>query len=140
MAYGYQGTSGPIGQGSSRGSQGGSSQYGQSFGQYQGAGPKGYQRSNERLKEDICERLTDDDQIDARNISIEVKEGVVTLDGSVSQRWMKHRAEDVIDACSGVKEIRNNLTVTQQQQQSGSEQSRSDQQGEEHKTGSSKRH
>lgn len=87
--------------------------YGQQQG-FSGRGPKGYTRSDERLKEDICERLTDDPHIDAADIDIEVSKGVVTLSGSVSDRWMKYHAEDLIDRCAGVKDITNNLSAKRQ--------------------------
>src|SRR5215471_11804457 len=42
-------------------------------GQHTGRGPKGYQRSDERIREDICERLTQHSAIDAGEIEVEVK-------------------------------------------------------------------
>lgn len=78
---------------------------------YRGLGPKNYRRSDERLTEDINERLTDDDFLDASNISVRVSDGKVTLEGTVDQRWMKHLAEDIADACIGVKEVDNRITV-----------------------------
>jgi hypothetical protein len=80
---------------------------------YRGMGPKNYSRSDERLTEDLNERLTDDDDLDASEITVRVADGKVTLEGSVDQRWMKHRAEDIADACSGVREVDNRITVTQ---------------------------
>jgi osmotically-inducible protein OsmY len=79
---------------------------------FSGKGPKGYARSDERLKEDICERLTDDYSVDASDIDIAVRNGTVTLSGSVDERWMKHHVEDLVDRCSGVQEIENRLTVS----------------------------
>jgi hypothetical protein len=61
--------------------------------------------------EEINERLTDDDDLDASEISVRVADCKVTLEGTVDQRWMKHRAEDIADACSGVKEVDNRITV-----------------------------
>lgn len=78
---------------------------------FRGRGPKGYMRSDERISEDICERLTRDPEIDASEISVEVKDGTVTLRGSVDERWMKYRVEDVADGCSGVKDVRNELRL-----------------------------
>lgn len=80
---------------------------GQSF---RGKGPKGYQRSDERLKEVVCERLSDDHRVDASEISVEVKNGEVTIEGQVSDRSTKYRVEDLIEQC-GVKEIHNRLRV-----------------------------
>jgi hypothetical protein len=79
---------------------------------FRGIGPKNYTRSDERLTEEINERLTDDDDLDASEITVRVQDCKVTLEGSVDQRWMKHRAEDIADACSGVREVDNRITVT----------------------------
>ncbi|WP_257385470.1 BON domain-containing protein [Tahibacter caeni] len=88
--------------------QGRSESQGQSL---RGRGPKNYMRSDERIKEDINERLTDDPMIDAGDINVEVKNGTVTLTGSVDSRRLKHRAEDIADDCGGVKGVENRLTV-----------------------------
>ena len=61
--------------------------------------------------EDACDALTDDWGVDARQISVTVKAGEVTLDGTVPNRRQKRRAEDVIDDLSGVKHVQNNLRV-----------------------------
>jgi hypothetical protein len=77
---------------------------------HRGRGPKGYQRSDERLKELVCERLSDDHRVDASEISVEVKNGEVTVEGEVSDRGTKYRVEDLIEQC-GVREIHNRLRV-----------------------------
>ncbi|KQY52466.1 BON domain-containing protein [Lysobacter sp. Root494] len=81
-------------------------------GTYRGVGPRNYTRSDERITEEINERLTDDDDLDAGDISVRVASGKVTLEGNVDQRWMKHRAEDIADSCSGVKEVDNRIQVS----------------------------
>lgn len=78
---------------------------------HRGRGPKNYTRSDERIVDDINERLTNDDDIDASEIEVKCLQGVVTLEGSVEERWMKHRVEDIVDACGGVREVVNHLTV-----------------------------
>jgi hypothetical protein len=89
---------------------GGLGQYGEQ-GRHAGHGPKGYKRSDERIKEDVNERLTQDSQIDAGEIEVEVKNGEVTLTGTVESRQAKRRAEDVIENVSGVNEVHNQLRV-----------------------------
>jgi osmotically-inducible protein OsmY len=85
---------------------------GESYGQsLRGRGPKNYLRSDERIREDLSERLSDDPSIDASEINVEVKNGVVTLSGSVDARHLKHRVEDLADQCSGVKDVENRLSV-----------------------------
>lgn len=80
-------------------------------GSHRGHGPKGYTRTDARLHEAICDRLTDDPDIDARNITVTVQDGVVTLEGRVDNRLSKHIIEDLVDDCGGVKGIRNLIDV-----------------------------
>jgi len=80
---------------------------------YRGHGPADYTRSDERIREDVNDRLTDDWRIDARRISVLVDKGEVTLNGTVASREAKRRAEDCIDRISGVKHVQNNLRVEQ---------------------------
>ena len=87
-------------------------------GRAQWRGPKGYQRSDERLKEDISERLMSmGHYVDASEVSIEVKDGNVTLEGTVPERRMKHAIEDVADECMGVKDIDNRIRVSHPRQE-----------------------
>jgi len=76
---------------------------------FSGRGPKGYTRSDERIREDVCDRLSYDDEVDASDISVSVKDGEVTLEGSVADRHAKHRAEDIADAVHGVRDVHNKL-------------------------------
>ena len=46
---------------------------------YRGRGPKGFQRSDERILEEVCERLSEDPQVDASDISVICSAGLVTL-------------------------------------------------------------
>lgn len=74
-------------------------------------GPKGYQRSDERIKEDICERLMQSYFIDSSEVSVDVRGAKVMLEGTVPERYMKHAIEDVVDACLGVEDIENRIRV-----------------------------
>lgn len=80
-------------------------------GGWRGVGPKGYVRSDARITEEVCEQLMHDDAIDARGISVQVSNGVVTLEGQVSKRSIKHRVEDLVEGCAGVRDIDNRLRV-----------------------------
>jgi osmotically-inducible protein OsmY len=84
----------------------------QQSGQHKGKGPKGYSRSDERIKEDINDRLSDDVFVDATEIEVTVNQGEVTLTGMVNQRAEKRRAEDIVEAISGVKNVENRLRVS----------------------------
>lgn len=79
---------------------------------HRGRGPKGYRPSDERLKEIICERLTDDPFIDASNITVDVNSGEVTLQGAVLVRQQKYAIEDLVAEVSGVTEIHNQVSVS----------------------------
>lgn len=78
-------------------------------GTFRGRGPKGYRRSDERIREDINDRLTDHAHLDASDIEVSVKEGEVTLSGKVFDRSDKRLAEDVAESVTGVKNVQNNL-------------------------------
>ena len=79
--------------------------------EHRGRGPKGYTRSDERIKEDVNDRLTDDGWLDASDVEVQVSSGEVTLTGQVNSREEKRRAEDIAEAVSGVKHVQNNLRV-----------------------------
>lgn len=81
---------------------------------YAGRGPKDYRRSDDRVREEICDCMTDDPMLDASEISVQVSEGVVTLSGMVSSREQKRRAEDVAERISGVKDVTNQLRVSRE--------------------------
>ena len=78
-----------------------------------GIGPKGYKRSDDRIREDISERLEDHPNVDASNIEVSVNEGVVTLTGTVDDRRSKRLAEDVTENIRGVKDVNNQIRVQQ---------------------------
>ena len=78
---------------------------------HRGAGPKDYTRSDERIREDANDRLTEDWRIDASHVTVSVENGEITLNGTVANRRAKRRAEDVVDDISGVKHVQNNLRV-----------------------------
>jgi hypothetical protein len=78
-------------------------------GEHRGHGPRGYRRSDERIREDVCDRLTDDSHLDARNLEVEVRHGEVILNGTVERREDKRRAEILAERCSGVENVQNNL-------------------------------
>lgn len=84
----------------------------QQFGLFRGRGPRGYRRSDDRIKEDVCQCLTDDDHIDATNIDVTVNDREVLLSGTVQTRAEKRHAEDVIEHLPGVRDVINNLRVT----------------------------
>ena len=74
-------------------------------------GPKGYQRSDERMREDISERLMEAYHIDSSEVTVQVLGGKVVLEGTVPSRRMKHAIEDIADAAPGVQDVDNRIRV-----------------------------
>lgn len=74
-----------------------------------GKGPKSFHRNDERIREDVCEMLMWDTDVDATDIEVIVEKGIVTLRGFVDSRHSKKMAERVIEDISGVKDVRNML-------------------------------
>ncbi|HEY3523757.1 MAG TPA: BON domain-containing protein, partial [Candidatus Limnocylindrales bacterium] len=108
-------------------------------GEHTGAGPKGYQRSDERIREDVSERLQQSGGIDAHEIEVAVDGGVVSLKGTVPDRSMKRMAEDAVDSCSGVKDVHNELRVeSHEHDQNGGSTGHSGQSGQTSQTGGSR--
>jgi osmotically-inducible protein OsmY len=110
---GYGGMQGNYGSDMQRGygGYGGSGMQG-GYGQQQshrGKGPQGYTRSDDRIKETVCEALHDDDHVDASHIEVVVKNGEVMLTGNVDDRRQKRLAEDLVERLPGVKDVQNQL-------------------------------
>lgn len=78
-----------------------------------GRGPKGYTRSDERIREEVCDRLSDDPFVDASEIEVAVSGGEVTLSGTAGNREERRRAEDCAERVSGVTHVQNNVRVNQ---------------------------
>lgn len=78
---------------------------------HRGKGPKGYQRSENRIMEDVCDRLADDHYVDASDIEVQINGNEVVLTGTVSDRDQKRRAEDIVETVSGVQNVENRLRV-----------------------------
>ncbi len=78
---------------------------------HRGRGPKSYKRSDERVQDDINDRLTEDAYLDATDIEVTVKDGDVTLTGFVAMREDKRRAERLAENVAGVGDVQNNLRL-----------------------------
>jgi hypothetical protein len=76
-----------------------------------GRGPRGYRRSDARIREDLCERLTEHGWIDATDVTADVNEGEVVLTGFVRTRREKRAAEDLAEGVPGVRDVQNRLRV-----------------------------
>jgi osmotically-inducible protein OsmY len=80
-------------------------------GSFAGRGPRNYQRSDERIREDVIDRLTDDPRVDASDIDVRVQNGEVTLSGKVQDRRMRRAAEECIEDLMGVRDVHNELGI-----------------------------
>ena len=78
-------------------------------GPHAGRGPRGWTRSDERIREGVCERLIEDPLIDARGVEVTVADGVVTLAGDVPGPSDVPHAEMLARQAPGVREVRNEL-------------------------------
>jgi hypothetical protein len=78
---------------------------------FSGRGPRGYKRSDERIHEEVCDILEAHPHVDASEVEVEVKEGIVTLQGTVHDRQQKRFAEDAIAHLRGVVDVSNRLTI-----------------------------
>jgi osmotically-inducible protein OsmY len=92
---------------------------GREAGLHRGKGPKGYARSDERLKEMLSERLMEDPAIDASEVSIQVSGQTVTLDGTVDSRRTKYDIEQCAEDL-GATDIVNNIKVRRASDSTGS--------------------
>ncbi|HWS87307.1 MAG TPA: BON domain-containing protein [Pyrinomonadaceae bacterium] len=84
---------------------------GRGEGKFRGLGPKNYRRSDDRLREEVCDRLTDNEWLDASGVEVNVVAGEVILTGMVDSRYAKRLAENIADSVSGVSNVQNNLRV-----------------------------
>jgi osmotically-inducible protein OsmY len=80
-------------------------------GMHKGKGPRGYQRPDQRISDDVNDRLAEDAFVDASDIEVHVTNGEITLVGSVENHDAKRRAEDIAESVSGVKNVENRLKV-----------------------------
>jgi hypothetical protein len=74
-------------------------------------GPKNWTRSDERITDDVCERLADDPWVDASDIEVVVHHGEITLTGVVDDRQQRHRAAQLAESVRGVIDVVNRIRV-----------------------------
>lgn len=80
-------------------------------GPFEGMGPKGYVRSDERIFEEICETFTHDSWLDATDLVVEVQDGEVILHGKVNSKFEKRLAIELVEPISGVKNVENRIRI-----------------------------
>jgi hypothetical protein len=80
-------------------------------GPYRGLGPRGYTRPDARIREDLCDRLSEDPHLDASDIEVAVAGGAITLSGTITDAAAQRRAQQHAASVAGVGTIRNDLRV-----------------------------
>lgn len=124
--HSFQGESGDLGYGYGSGDYGFRS-YGQgrdherdtatlrsnTGGSHYGKGPRGYQRSDARIHEDVIHALTDSHDVDASDIDVKVERAEVYLYGWVDDRRQKRAATDVVEGVRGVADVFNSVRIRQ---------------------------
>lgn len=79
---------------------------------FYGVGPRGYKRSDLKLKEEAMSILQQDPILDSSDIYLEVSNNVLYLTGLVDSRRDKKRAEVLIEDIFGVEDVQNQLRIT----------------------------
>jgi osmotically-inducible protein OsmY len=69
--------------------------------------------SDASISSDIRRQLIDDPDINASNISVRTKQGVVTLEGQVASHDIRQRVIVVCNRTPGVKQVDNRLRIDQ---------------------------
>lgn len=81
------------------------------LGPYGGLGPKGYSRSDDRIWEDICDELTRRADIDPSRLTVRVRNGEVTLEGTVEDLHTRRLVDEIVSDCIGVGQVHNQLQI-----------------------------
>jgi hypothetical protein len=111
MEYGRQSYGGPYGAQRHGAREWSSSERWRVPGPHTGRGPRGYQRSDERILEELNDRLTAHGLIDASDIDTRVENCEITLEGWVDSREAKRAAADVAEDIPGVRDVHNHLRL-----------------------------
>jgi hypothetical protein len=102
---------GPAGGGGFHGSDLGMGAPDEDRGPHYGKGPKGYKRSDDRTRDDVCDAIAHQGYIDASDVEVKVADGIVTLSGTVAHRHEKRKLEHLVESCRGVHEVHNELRL-----------------------------
>jgi osmotically-inducible protein OsmY len=76
-----------------------------------GKGPKGFKRSDERIREDVSEAIARQGWIDASDVEVRVQSGEVTLSGTIVHRDHKRMIERMIEDLPGVVDVHNEIRI-----------------------------
>ena len=68
--------------------------------------------SDDAIYDQVKRRLANDVVVKGGGLDVEVKDGVVTINGAVERSVQKEKAEKITKKIKGVKQVVNNLRVT----------------------------
>ena len=71
----------------------------------------GEERPDERIREDVCDRLMQLGPVDCTEIDVDVLNGVVTLRGAIHSDEAKTKAATVVQSVVGVHSVTNDLRI-----------------------------
>ncbi|WP_026370960.1 BON domain-containing protein [Kallotenue papyrolyticum] len=74
----------------------------------------GEELPDERIREDVCDRLVQFGTDDCSTLDVSVADGVVTLAGVVLSEWMRARVEEIARSVAGVRDVVNRLRVARE--------------------------
>ena len=80
---------------------------------FAGIGPRGWRRPDERIEEEIVQRLVDAEWVDASDVEVLVSDGVVRLSGEVETRAERRAAEEIAAEVAGVVDVVDELRARQ---------------------------
>lgn len=81
---------------------------------YQGygrGGPKNYRRGDDRIHDEVCDRLAHAQELDVSEVTVRVQDGLVTLEGHVGDRRSKYDIEEIAERVFGVQDVINHIRV-----------------------------
>lgn len=81
------------------------------LGRQQATGPQNWERPDDVIQDEACEIIWRDQSCDPTTIEVSVKDGVLTLKGTVASDKMKQNAEEKLKNLIGLKGLRNHLEV-----------------------------
>lgn len=74
-------------------------------------GPRNYRRADDRVHDAVCTRLAHEDGLDVSEVTVHVREGVVTMEGTVNDRRSKYEIEEIAESVFGVRDVVNHIHV-----------------------------
>ncbi len=78
---------------------------------FYGFAPRNYQKTDQQILNEVCERLTLHGELDVRDIDVHCRNGVIRLEGSVPSRWMRRAIEAVTESVYGVADVEDELEI-----------------------------